>query len=547
VSENTLKIPFSHLPGAGRLFADYIENFDRLAAFYAVDYRSRAALLDQAGRVSQRHHPRAEVAKILRRQNRHWGAGEAVERHLAALAQKDSVAVVTGQQVGIFGGPLFTLYKALTCLKLAESLSARLGKTVAPIFWLAADDDDVAEVNRLTVMNRENELMPFSCVFDTGERRPVAQVHLTGNIENCHRAFSEAIPETEFKTDILQALRQAYFAGESLPGAFARWLVNLLGHYGLVVMNPADAELKRLAGPVFAHEINENSPSTEAALRAAAKLGAAGYAPQVSLRPDRFNLFYVQTQRHTLEQRDGRLVSTDGALQFSRAGLLQHLHEHPENFSPNVMLRPVLQDFLLPTVAYVAGPAEIAYFAQLRGVYEAFEVPMPAIFPRQSMTLLEKKIAHVLEKYHLSIADFWSAQSHAAEELISRVVKREAADELFSPVAAARDELGRQLAALKTRAVAVDATLGGFIEKEQGRIFHQLDSIEKKLLQAAKRQHETLAQQITKAAHALYPHQHLQERELSFVPFLCKYGRGLIQQIYEQIDLTNFQHQIVEL
>lgn len=542
-----MKIPFSHLPGTSRLFADYIENFDKLGAFYAVDYRSRAALLEQAERVSRREYPRVEVAKILRQQNRHWGAGEAVERHLVALAQKDSVAVVTGQQVGIFGGPLFTLYKALTCLKLAESLSARLGKTVAPIFWLAADDDDVAEVNRLTVMNRENELVPFSCVFDTDERRPVAQVHLTSNIENCHRAFSEAIPETEFKTDILQALRQAYFAGESLPGAFARWLVNLLGHYGLVVMNPADPALKHLAIPLFEREMNANSPSTEAALRAAANLAQNGYDPQVSLRPDRFNLFYVQTQRHTLEWRDGKFVSTDGALQFSRADLLQHLRQHPENFSPNVMLRPVLQDFFLPTVAYIAGPAEIAYFAQLRGIYEAFDVLMPAIFPRQSMTLLEKKIAHVLEKYHLASADFWSAQNNAAEELISRVVKREAADDLFSPVAAARDELGRQLAALKKRAVAIDATLGGFIEKEQGKIFHQLEGVEKKLLQAAKRQNETLAQQITKAAHALYPHQHLQERELSFVPFLCKYGRGLIQQLYEQIDLANFQHQIVEL
>jgi bacillithiol biosynthesis cysteine-adding enzyme BshC len=542
-----VKIPFSHLPGANRLYVDYIENFGKLAAFYAVDYRSRAALLEQAERAGQRDYPRGEVAKILQQQNHHWGAGEATERHLAAFAQKGSVAVVTGQQVGIFGGPLFTLYKALTCLKLAESLSARLGKTVVPIFWLAADDDDVAEVNRLTLLNRANELVPLSCVFDTEERRPVSQVHLTADIENSHHAFSEAIPETEFKSDVLQALRQAYFAGASLPEAFARWLINLLGHHGLVVMNPADLAFKNLATPLFEREMSANSPSTEAALRAVANLTQNNYDPQVSLRPDRFNLFHVQTQRHTLEWRDGKFASTDGALQFSRAELLQHVREHPENFSPNVMLRPVLQDFLLPTVAYIAGPAEIAYFAQLRGVYEAFAVPMPAIFPRQSMTLLEKKIAHVLEKYQLQIADFWTAQGSAAEELISRVVKREAADELFSPVAAARDELGLRLAELKTRATAIDATLGGFIEKEQGKIFHQLDGIEKKLLQAAKRQNETLAQQITKAAHALYPHQHLQERELSFVPFLCKYGRGLVQKIYEQIDLTNFQHQVVEL
>lgn len=542
-----MRIPFSRLPNTNRLFAEYTENFDRLADFYAVEYRSRAALLAQIDLVAQRDYPRAELAQILQQQNRRWGAGEATDRQIAALAKSGSVAIVTGQQVGIFGGPWFTLYKALTCLKLAESLSARIGRGVVPIFWLAADDDDVAEVNQLTVMNRENELTPFACEFDTTERRPVAQVHLTDNIANCHEALAAVIPDTEFKSELLQALQQTYQSGMSLPEAFARWLLHLLGHYGLVVLNPATPEIKKLAAPLFEREILAGSPSTAAALKAIEKISGAGYSAQVPLRAGRLNLFYVETQRHALEQHDGIFSSTDGTRRFSRDELLQELQRRPEAFAPNVMLRPVMQDFLLPTVAYVAGPAEIAYFAQLRGVYEAFAVPMPAVFPRQSMTLLEKKISHVLEKYHLQIADFWSAQGSAAEELVGQILKREAAEGLFAPVAAVRDELSQRLAELKTRATALDATLGGFIEKEQGKIFHQLEGIEKKLLQAAKRQNETLTQQIAKAAHALFPHRHLQERELSFVPYLCKYGRGLIQKIYEQIDLSNFQHQIVEL
>ena len=541
-----MRIPFSHLPGTNRLFSDYLESFDQLEKFYAVDYRSRAALLAQMDLVAQRDYPRAEIAKILQRQNQHWGAGEPTECQIAALAKNGSIAVVTGQQVGIFGGPLFTLYKALTCLKLAESFRARTGADVVPIFWLAADDDDVAEVNRLTVMNRDNDLVPFSCVFDADRRRPVAQIHLTENIDNCHQALDAALPETEFKNDILQALRQSYHAGASLPDAFARWLVNWLGQYGLVVMNPADAEVKRLAVPLFEREILDNSPSTAAALKSIDQLSAHGYSPQVSLRENRLNLFYVQTQRHTLEQRDGGFVSTDGAVRLSRDELLKNLRQHPECCSPNVMLRPLMQDFLLPAVAYVAGPAEIAYFAQLRGVYEAFSIPMPAIFPRQSLTLLEKRIWHVLKKYDLQIADFWTTPG-GAEEMIGRLVKREAADGIFTPVAVARDELSRQLDELKLRAVAIDPTLEGFIERERAKIFHQLETIEKKLLQAMKRQNETLGQQITKAANALYPNRHLQERELGFVMFLCKYGRGLIQKLYEQIDLNNFQHQVVEL
>lgn len=542
-----MRIPFSQLPNTNRLFVDYSENFDQLSDFYATDYRSRAALLAQMDLAAQRDCPRVQLAEILHRQNHQWSGGEATARHITALAQKGSVAIVTGQQVGVFGGPLFTLFKALTCLKLAESLRARSGREVVPIFWLAADDDDVAEVNQLTVANRENELIALSCLADAATRRPVSQVQLPDNIASCHEALAAAIPDTEFKNELLQALQAAYQPGTTLPDAFARWLLNLLGHFGLVVMNPADPAIKKLAAPLFAREVNDGSPSTTAALQAIEKISTAGYSAQVPLRAGRLNLFYVQTQRHALEHRDGIFNSTDETLRFSRDALLKELDAHPECFAPNVMLRPLMQDFLLPTVAYVAGPAEIAYFAQLRGVYEAFGMPMPAIFPRHSFTLVEKKISHVLEKHKLQIADFWSAQGSAAEELVGQILKREAADGLFAPVAAARDELSQRLTELKTRATALDATLGGFIEKEQGKVFHQLEGIEKKLLQTAKRQNETLTQQIAKAAHALYPHRHLQERELSFVPYLCKYGRGLIQKIYEQIDLANFQHQIFEL
>ena len=542
-----MRIPFSRLPNPNRLFVDYSENFDQLTDFYATDYRSRAALLAQIDLAAQRDCPRIQLAEVLHQQNHRWGGGEATARHIAALAQNGSVAIVTGQQVGVFGGPLFTLFKALTCLKLAESLRARSGREVVPIFWLAADDDDVAEVNQLTVMNRENELISLSCLADTATRRPVSHVQLPENIANCHEALAAAIPDTEFKSELLQALQAAYQPGTTLPDAFARWLLNLLGHFGLVVMNPADPAIKKLAVPLFAREISGGSPSTVAALQAIEKISTVGYTAQVPLRAGRLNLFYVQTQRHALEQREGIFSSTDETLRFSRETLLNELNEHPECFAPNVMLRPLMQDFLLPTVAYIAGPAEVAYFAQLRGVYEAFALPMPAIFPRQSFTLMEKKISHLLEKHKLQIADFWSAQGGAAEELVGQILKREAADGLFAPVAAARDALGQRLGELKKQATTLDATLGGFIEKEQGKIFHQLEGIEKKLLQAAKRQNETLTQQIAKAAHALYPRRHLQERELSFVPYLCKYGRGLIQKIYEQIDLANFQHQVFEL
>ena len=540
---DVLKVPVSVLPHASKLYQTYIANFPALAEFYNVDYRSLSSLAAHAQLVQQTEYPRREVAEILKQQNRRWGAGENVLRNLNALAQPNSVAVVTGQQVGIFGGPLFTVYKALTCLKLAESLSAKLGAHVVPIFWLAADDDDLAEVNRLVLPTRENTLQTLSCALDSVERKPAFKVHLAPQVEESHRVLAESISDSEFKPEILRALAEAYAPGVSLLDACARWLTYLLGDFGLILLNPSDHAMRQLAVPIFQREIAEHSPSTEAALQASTKLEARGFSVQVPQRAGRCNIFFVDEQRHGLEWHGDEFVTTDGRLRYSREKLLQRIAHEPHHFATNVITRPVLQDFLLPTVAYIGGPAEIAYFAELRGVYESFGVRMPAVFPRKSLTLLEKKIAHVLEKYDVRLDDMWGNP----DELLSRLAKREAPAGLFEPVATARDELGQRLAVLKERATQLDPTLSAFIDKEHGKILHQLEALEKKLLQATKRQNETLQQQVLKAAHALYPMQHLQERELSIVPFLCKYGKPFISRLLDAIDVEDFHHQIVEL
>ncbi|MGH7493782.1 MAG: bacillithiol biosynthesis cysteine-adding enzyme BshC [bacterium] len=536
-------VPVAGVPGANALFQAYIEHFEKLSGFYQVDYRSFSALGEHASAIAASAYPRRQVAAILAKQNERWGASDKTRHHLAALAEANSIAVVTGQQVGLFGGPLFTLYKALTCLKLAERLSAQLQRTVVPIFWLASDDDDLAEVNRTTVLTRENTLLTLSADLAGEARRPMFQIDLPGSIRETQQKLTEAISDSEFKSDILPALFEAYAPGRSLPEAFARWMSFLTGAFGLVLLDPTDPAFKQLAVPVFSKELNEQSPSTTMASNASAALELAGYTPQVSLRAGRCNLFYVDRERHALEGQDGAFATTDGALRLPKEEWLQRIRQSPASFSPNVVLRPIVQDAILPTVAYVAGPAEIAYFAQLRGVYESFGIRMPAIFPRQMLTLMEKKIQHVLEKYDLGIIDFWQN----SEQLISRVARRQTPEGLLEPVAAARAALSESLAALKERAVALDPTLAAFLDKEQGKILHQLETIEKKIVQASKLKNETLQQQLEKGSRTFYPHQHLQERELNLISFFCKYGKSMIHQLYDVLNLDSFQHQIVEI
>jgi bacillithiol biosynthesis cysteine-adding enzyme BshC len=540
---DSVLVPVAGVPGANALFQAYIDHFENLAAFYGVDYRSFSALGAHAAALATNEYPRRQVAAILTKQNERWGTSDKTRQHLAALAEANSLAVVTGQQVGLFGGPLFTFYKALTCLKLAEGLSVYLQRRVVPIFWLAADDDDLAEVNRTTVLTRENTLLTLSLDLAGTARRPVSQIDLPDNILESQQRLTEAISDSDFKDGMLQALFEAYAPGRSLPEAFARWVSFLTKEFGLVLLDPTDPAFKQLAIPIFSKEIEEQSPSTTAAIHTNAALEQAGYTPQVPLRAGHSNLFYVDRQRHALEWQNGFFSTTDRALRMPKGEWLQRIKQSPASFSPNVILRPVLQDSILPTVAYVAGPGEIAYFAQLRGVYQAFGIRMPAIFPRQMLTLMEKKVQHVLQKYGLQLTDFWQDSA----QLISRIARRETPEELFEPVAAARGALSKSLATLKERAAALDPTLVAFLDKEQGKILHQLEMIEKKIVQASRQKNETMQQQLEKGSRTFYPHQHLQERELNLISFLCKYGHSLIRQIYDALNLDCFQHQIVEI
>jgi bacillithiol biosynthesis cysteine-adding enzyme BshC len=552
------KIAAAQVPGFNRLYLDYLENFDRLAELYAVDYRASAALLAHADRLVQRDYSRAALAKILRRQNEQYQAGKKTFQAIELFQRPETVAVVTGQQTGLFGGPLLTLYKLLTAAKLAERLQARRGKPVVTIFWLATDDDDLPEADRCGVLDRNQDFHMIAAGFSAWPRRPFSEIVFDGSIDACRARLGEMLPDSEFKTALLEKLAQSFRNGARLVEAFASWLQELVAEFGVIFIDPADPEIKRLAAPVMAKEISDRSPSTVAALTAIAHLEKLGYSPQVPLRSGRLNLFYIDggsttrsntmnesewRQRHALEFSNAEFRTTDDMLKFSQRELLAVLEQMPERFAPNVILRPVIQDYLLPTVAYIGGPAEVAYFAEYRGVYEVFDVPMPAIYPRKSLTLLEKRVERTMEKYDLSILDLWKS----IEPKINELAKKEAADGLFEPISAVRDELTRELQTLRGRVTKLDPTLEGFIDSTAGKILHQLDGLDKKLTQAVKRQNETLTSQLHKASAAVYPNGHLQERGLSLLPFLNKHGEGLIRQIYEAIDLGDYEHQVVAI
>ncbi len=527
---------------------DYLNRFDEIAAFFNGDYRDPAAFDRQAAAVVDRVLDRGRLTEILREQNEDWGFGPKTktQENIARLARPETCAVVTGQQVGLFSGPLYTVYKALTAVKLAESLSEKgRGKSdFVPVFWLASDDHDIAEVDHIKLLDGKNSIQEIR-YLDYGKelKLPASQVVFSSEVSCCIERLDDLTPDTEFKSEVLSHLGQAYAPGRSFADACARWMARMFASSGLVLIDASDPRLKDLGKQVFLHEIAGSSPSSRQAIQSSRELERTGYAVQVPQHEGILNLFYAEGERRAVRFSDGGFQIKGMAESYPRDRLLALAEEKPHFFSPNVLLRPVYQDALLPTVAYVAGPGEIAYFAQMRGVYESFGLPMPIIYPRKTVILLEKKVEHVLTGFGLEIQDL----NQDVEGLILKIVRDQVPAALDQALKTAASHLEQDLADIRRAAAAVEPTLERSVDSARGKILGQVRSLEKKILQATKRKDGLTADRIHKAKNSLFPQDHPQERTFNITPFLIKYGYAFMDRLNEAIVLDEYDHQIVRV
>ncbi|MCA9732229.1 MAG: bacillithiol biosynthesis cysteine-adding enzyme BshC [Deferribacteres bacterium] len=538
-----MKITTNQLPGMSTLYNDYIEDFSRVAAFYNHDFRDEDSFLRQVEAVESRTYPREALGRILLQQNKKFGAGAKTLENIDALANKNANVIITGQQTGLFGGPLYVLYKALTAIKLADKLQRTCCNGFVPVFWLAADDSDFAEVNHCHIIDRNNTLQRIALDMFHDQKQPMSSTQIPQEMENLITGLSSSFHDTEFKEALLGELRSAYNTRHYFSDAFGHWLMQCLQDFGLILVDPSDPEIKKLLTSLYKQEIEQGSPSTQAVMQASSDLQKSGYHNQIQIREGRFNLFYNLEGRTGLEKHNGEITVGDGRTSFSEQELLRELKTHPEKFSPNVALRALTQDTLFPTIAYVAGPAEAAYFAQLKGVYEAFDVPMPVIYPRKSVTIIEPAIDRLLDKHGLSVPDLWQP----VERVWSEVVRSNVSEVFFQKIHDLQTDIPGKLNALVDELNKIDPTLEKMLLNTTGKINAAIENLEKKAMQAARRKETQLQEQISRLSDAIYPHNSLQERVLNFVPFMVKYGPYFIEKVYEDLTISSFDHQIIRM
>ncbi|HTK28369.1 MAG TPA: bacillithiol biosynthesis cysteine-adding enzyme BshC [Vicinamibacterales bacterium] len=544
-TESSARIPVDvrRFPWIRRLAADYAYDFASVAPFFSGNPSDQSAWSQAVARTQAHTRARTEIAAVIAAQQGRRGAPPAARDAAGRLADPRTVAVLTGQQAGLFGGPMFTILKALTALKLADQVAHDHNVPAVAIFWIDAEDHDWEEVRSCSVFDADLDVRTVSLPARPGaEPAPVATIALDGAILEAIEALEQSLPPTDFRASLIADLRAAYQPGVGMAEAFGRWLEQVLGRRGLIVYDASDPAAKPLAGGVFARELSSPGQTARLASLAGSDLVARGYHSQVHAHDDNLALFRLDLERggrRAIRQQDGRFVVGDQ--EFTPSALVRQAQERPAAFSPNVLLRPVVQDTLFPTICYVAGPNELAYLGQLRGVYEHFAVPMPLMYPRASATIVDSAALRFLTRYKLPLEALQPQDEAALNALLKSQIPPVVEDSLNAAAQAIAAEMAHVVEAMP----ALDPTLEGAARSTLGRMQHDLQTLHTKVIQAAKRRDETLRRQFMHARALVFPNGHAQERTIGFVSFLNQYGPALIDRLDEELPLDLGRHWIL--
>ncbi len=540
-----MSIKFSEIPDTPELFRDYIENFDKVKEFYFSNFRDENHLIKNIENFNKSLEHREKLVTILNRQNLNGQTSEKTNTNINLLLSENTFAIVTGQQLGILTGPLYTIYKIITAIKLSNQLNDKYPELkFVPIFWLEGDDHDFAEVNWIKILDNENSLTKI--IYDDGldietNRGPMGNYQFDLMIDNFIEKISSSLRETEFKSDILTLIKKHYYAGATFKSAFVGLVREFFDKYGLIILDPQDIEIKKWLKDIFIKDIESYRFISEELILRSAKLEER-YHAQVKIKP--INLFYVEDGGRYLIEPSGNDFRLKGKRKkFTIDQLIAEIDSNSEKFSPNVILRPVCQDFILPTAYYVAGPSEICYHAQIYPYYGIHNLTPPILYPRASATIIESKVQNVLNKYSLKLIDFFTD----LEKLATNVTDKNSEVVVNDLITSTINELEKPFENLKNNLVKIDSTLEDVVTNSKNKTFQILEIVKEKALNAQKKKNEITFRQIYKTSNILYPDENLQEREINFVYFANKYSLNFIKYIFEKLDINLYEHQIIEI
>ncbi len=524
------------------LFSDYCNDFKKLRSFFRYNPRDLENAMGELRGTQQRRFTDNQLNEI-KLYNKRMDCGNETLDNIDKLGENGTVTVVTGQQPGIFTGPLYTIYKTITAIKLAKHITEKMGVPAVPVFWNASEDHDFQEVRHIEFINRDNRVI--SLIYEPQadvEGKSIFDIPLEPSLEFLIDLMEGDTNESEFKKYLVDLLRNSLGRCYSLADWFSHQMQALFGSFGLIILDAHLPPCRQLARPIIGREIESAPRSAHLITEAGAQLRRLGYHQQIERKPDDVNFFlYAQGKRNKVRfQGDSFIVDRVG-LEYEQSEMLDMLAEEPQRFSPSAALRPLVQDHILPTAAYVAGPGEISYFAQMRETYTFFDLVMPIIYPRCRAVLVETRIAKILERYGLHVED----SRRNTKELIRTIALKRAPRPIIQACDRKLDVMQMVLDEFRREVGDVDSTLVEPVDKLKRKIGYEMDKIRDKLAQSQQTDRDVVEQQVSKLKAHLFPEGKEQERVFNIYPYLFAHGIQLIPTLEEQFDITNFERQII--
>lgn len=547
VTIRTESIPFSQIPGQSKLFTQYQSDPLSLQRFYPNAVESHTEIADRIPEVLANYKAdRNLLADALAETNRKFGATAETLANVELLRDPETVAVVTGQQAGLFSGPLYTIYKALSAIRMVECLRGR-GIKAVPVFWVATEDHDFEEVSKTSFIDKKGKVIdvtnePKRCYTNL----PVGYVKLDDSIDETIEELFHGITTTEFTDELKRYVLDSWRSGEYFGDAFAVLLTRLLGRYGIIVLCPLNNALKQLAAPIYVEAIQKSAEIVEALQARSRQLESEGYAAQVLVSDDYFPLFWQardDTRNSLKKSQEGTFKTKDGTREFTLHELAEIAASEPHRFSPSVVLRSVVQDYILPTVCYFGGGAEIAYFAQSGEVYRILQRPVTTILHRQSFSVVETKHAKTLDRYDLEFADLF----RGLEALLPGIVEDHLNSDTAALFADVEERINTELHRLDEELSTVDRTLVENLAKRRRKILYHIAALRNKFRHVQLQKDETINLRVESLFASLMPHGALQERALNVGYFINRYGANFVDWIYQASDLDDRGHRVLYL
>ena len=521
-------LPFSSLPFS-KIFNSYLQSEPSIKSFFETDPQN-AAEVQNFLKSFKFSGERSDTVSWLTDFHTGFNAPPETKESIKKLESPDSLVIVTGQQCTIFGGPLFTVYKIITAITKARKWEKMLKRPVVPVFWIADEDHDFEEAVHIAVQTGEQcTKLEYGDRSERGRR--VSEISFSDEILRIKEELKSQMYETDFSDDLWNMLDSVYKPGNTFGEAFGQIVLNLFGKHGLILAGSNTKKSKELAADTMATSVSGYQSQYDALSSQSEKLKNAGYKNQVYLNPS--NLFFIDENqdRKKIQIEDNHWIVPESGISWTTDELADVIGNMPEKFSPNVFLRPLIQDKLLPVASYVAGPGEVAYYAQMKTFYHQFGMQMPIITPRYSATLVESGIERIIQKLPFTIPDY----SKRIEDLESDFIDQIDTPDVEKLFGMWQNQVKEDSKHHVNHISDIDPTLKKSAEKSISIFFNELDRLKGKVYKSLKNSEETQINRIEKIKHNLFPNRNLQEREIAFIYFMTVYRVDIWDKLLDEL------------